>query len=78
MITIQFIDFEPEPNSVEGVEAQIASLNSWLSGRPDVNVINIETILIPQSSQEELDPFTGRLLLAEVPQVVRLWYEGER
>ena len=80
MISIQFIDFEPQRNISDGVEAQLAEMHAWLASRPDINVVNIETILLPKPAElTEEDPYLlGRFSLSDLPQVIRVWYEGDQ
>ena len=77
MISIQFIDFQPERGTSPGVESQMAALNAWVLSRPDVNVVTIETILMPSTAEED-SYLIGKQDLLELPQVIRLWYEGDQ
>lgn len=78
MISIQFIDFEPHRDISDGVEAQLAEMNTWLESRPDINVVNIETILLAKPKSKEDSYLEEYLELSDMNQVIRVWYEGEQ
>ncbi|MGO8672617.1 MAG: hypothetical protein ACLQVD_14780 [Capsulimonadaceae bacterium] len=82
---IDFYDFEPGNDG--SLASPLRSANAWIKLH-NVNVINVETVLVPESIKPKHAPgiqpsrYSFRLMTEEGTiashQVIRLWYHVER
>ena len=88
---IKMKDFIPEvikkgktifnPEESEGVDSLLQKVNIWLKANPDLQIINIETVILPSLYQRRTDGDSQQnslLIVSETSyynyQIIRVWY----
>lgn len=82
-------DFAPQKSkggifksgSIQNFDEVMASMNSWLSENPNVKVLNVETVVLPnihdkdEQGSQDTELWTGGESSSQWYQVFRVWYQ---
>lgn len=89
-MSIQAKDFVPaktkgglfKSGTIQTFNEVLAAANAWIASNPQVEVINVETVVLPnihESDEEgsmDTELYTGGEIASRWYQLVRVWYKG--
>ncbi|MEP4531862.1 MAG: hypothetical protein ABJ004_02170 [Cyclobacteriaceae bacterium] len=82
-------DFVPEKSKggmfksgkVQHFDEVLASMNQWIDGNPNIEIVNIETVLLPnihdsnEEGSQDTELWTGGESSSQWYQLLRVWYK---